>query len=369
MGLNVGFLGYGLMGSAHANALARLPMFFPDAPSIERRVLIGRDENALTRAADRLGFDRTSTNWREALEAIDVLYNLAPNHLHPEPSIAALKRGVHVLCEKPLANSLESAEKMAQTARECDTIAGMGFNYRFVPALRYAKQLIESGELGAIRTVRGRYLQDWLVDPAHPWSWRNDRELAGSGALGDLGSHTVDLIRYLVGDHVGEIRRVSGSLRTFIEDRPLKNGTESRPVTVDDAFTAQLQFESDAIGTVEGSRMAPGHKNDHSITIHGSSGSLRFGLERLNELEVIRERDRGYQTILVTEETDPFIPAWWPPGHVLGWEHTFVHENAEFLAAIDGNGSYRPDFDDGFRAQRILDGIQRSSDTRSWIDI
>jgi predicted dehydrogenase len=238
----VGFLGYKFMGKAHGNALARLPMFFPEAPETERHVLIGRDEEALADAADRFGFATTSTDWRDVLDAIDILYNLGPNYLHVEPSIAALDQGVNVFSEKPLAPTLDGAERLANAAADSDAMAGVAFNFRYVPALQYAKRLIDDGELGEIHHVRAQYLQDWLVDPDAPWSWRNDEEMAGSGALGDLGTHTVDLIHFLVGD----IARVSGQLKTFVEERPVEGedargdsvGTASgdereiRPVTV-----------------------------------------------------------------------------------------------------------------------------------------
>ena len=369
MTLDIGVLGYRFMGKAHANALARLPMFFPDAPELERHVLVGRDEDALEAAADRLGFAETATDWREVVDDVDVFYNLGPNHVHVEPSVAALEAGTPVFCEKPLAPTLEGAQRMAEAAREADVPAGAAFNYRFVPAIQHAKGLLEAGELGEIHHARGRYLQDWLVDPDEPWSWRNDAELAGSGALGDLGSHTVDLLRFLVGDCAGEPERVSGHLRTFVEERPVADGDETRPVTVDDAYSAQLEFAGGAMGTLEASRVATGHKNDLTIEIHGSAGSLRFSLERLNELEVLREGDRGYETILVTDEDDPYVDHWWPPGHVLGWEHTFVHENYEFLSAVSSGTEFEPSFEDGLAAQRVLEAIAESDARGEWMDV
>jgi len=369
MTLQVGVLGYRFMGQAHANALARMPMFFPDAPDVERDVLIGRDEEALADAADQLGFSRTATDWRDVVDEVDVFYNLGPNHVHAEPSIAALEAGTPVFCEKPLAPRLDEAEEMAAAARDADVPAGAAFNYRFVPAIRYAKNLIDDGELGEIHHVRGRYLQDWLVDPEAPWSWRNDEEMAGSGALGDLGSHTVDLARFLVGDRQGEIDRLSGHLQTFVDERPVEGGDETRPVTVDDAYSAQAEFEGGAMATFEASRFANGHKNDHTIEIQGSKGSLKFSLERLNELEVLREGNRGYETVLVTDESDPYIEHWWPPGHVIGWEHTFVHENYEFLTAVAEGGEASPNFEDGLAAQRVLDAVERSDDAGEWVDV
>jgi predicted dehydrogenase len=367
--LKVGFLGYRFMGKAHANALARLPMFFPDAPEVERHVLVGQDEEDLADARDELGFATTTTDWEAAIEEVDVFYNLGPNFLHVEPSIAALEAGVHVLCEKPLAPTLDGAKEMRATAEASDVVAGCAFNYRFVPAIQHAKQLIEAGELGEIRHVRGTYMQDWLVDPDEPWSWRNDAELAGSGALGDLGAHTVDLARFLVGEQVGEAERVSGHLRTFVDERPTEDGDETRSVTVDDAYSAQVEYESGTMGTFEASRFATGHKNDHSIAVHGSKGSLRFSLERLNELEVLRGGDRGYETVLVTDESDPYVGNWWPPGHVLGWEHTFVHENLAFLTAVAEGHAFHPSFADAYEVQRVLDAVERSDESGEWVEV
>jgi predicted dehydrogenase len=365
--LTVGVLGYRFMGKAHSNALARLPMFFPDAPRVERHTLVGRDETALADAAERFGFSHTATDWRDVVDEVDVFYNLGPNHVHAEPSIAALDAGAHVFCEKPLAPTIEAAREMHEAAAAAPGVAGCAFNYRFVPAIRYAKGLIDDGELGEIRHVRGRYLQDWLVDPDAPWSWRNSKELAGSGALGDLGAHTIDLARFLVGEAAGDITRLSGQLRTFVDERPA--GEETRAVTVDDAYTAQASFENGAVGTFEASRFATGHKNDHAIEIHGSEGSVRFALERLNELEYHSRDSRGYETILVTDGSDPYIDHWWPPGHVIGWEHTFVHENYEFLSAAAAGEEFHPSFADAYRVQQVLDAIERSDERGAWVDV
>ncbi|WP_226021347.1 Gfo/Idh/MocA family protein [Halomicrobium salinisoli] len=373
MTLDVGILGYRFMGKAHSNALDRLPMFFPDAPETNRDVIVGRDEEALSEAADTLGFDRTATDWRDVVDEVDVFYNLGPNHVHAEPAIAALEAGTPVFCEKPLAPTLETAEEMADAAADADVVAGTAFNYRFVPAIQYAKGLIEDGELGEIHHFRGQYLQDWLVDPEAPWSWRNDEEMAGSGALGDLGAHTVDLAHFLLGNAAGDITEVSGQLRTFVEERPVGDGgsledsgsddaVETREVTVDDAYSAQVAFENGAMGTLEASRFANGHKNAHTIEIEGSKGGIKFDLERLNELQVKREGSRGYERVLVTDADDPYIEHWWPPGHVIGWEHTFVHENYEFLSAIAGDGAFQPSFQDGLKAQRVLAAIEESDE-------
>ncbi|WP_276254989.1 Gfo/Idh/MocA family protein [Halomontanus rarus] len=379
--LTIGMLGYRFMGKAHSNALERLPMFFPEAPEVERDVLIGRDEEAVAEAADRFGFERTSTDWEEVVDEVDVFYNLGPNAIHADPSIAALEAGASVFCEKPLAHTLEDAERMRDAARNAEGTAGIAFNYRFIPAVQYAKNLIDAGELGEIHHVRGQYLQDWLADPTSPWSWRNDEEVAGSGALGDLGAHTLDLARFLVGEQAGDLTRLSGQLQTFVDERPVPgedggtlssgggDSTETREVTVDDAYSAQAEFENGAMGTFEASRFATGHKNDHNIVINGSKGSLRFSVERLNEIELLTEDDRGFQTILVTEEDDPYIDRWWPAGHIIGWEHTFVHENYEFLTAVAKGEDHTPSFEDGYRVQELLEAIERSDERGEWVDV
>jgi predicted dehydrogenase len=382
MTLDVGILGYRFMGKAHSNALDRLPMFFPDAPETNRDVIVGRDEEALAEAADRLGFDRTATDWRDVVDEVDVFYNLGPNHVHREPSIAALEAGTPVFCEKPLAPTLAGAQEMADAADSAGVTAGTAFNYRFVPAIQYAKNLIDDGELGEIHHFRGKYLQDWLVDPTAPWSWRNDEEMAGSGALGDLGAHTIDLAHFLLGDAAGSIDRLSGHLKTFVDERPVPgedggtlegsssdDAVETREVTVDDAYTAQVEFESGAIGTLEASRFANGHDNGHTIEIEGSKGSLKFDLERLNELQVMREGNRGFERVLVTDADDPYVEHWWPPGHVIGWEHTFVHENYEFLSAVRDGTDFEPSFQDGLAAQHVLDAVERSDERGEWVRV
>jgi predicted dehydrogenase len=372
--LRIGMLGYGFMGRAHANAIARLPMFAPAAPPTHRHTLIGRDTTALSEAADRLGFTHTATDWRAVVDEVDVFYNLGPNQLHAEPSIAALDAGTAVLCEKPLATTPAAADTMADAAAAATVPAGCGFTYRFVPAIQHAKTLLDRGELGTIRQFRGRYLQDWLVDPDAAWSWRLDSETAGSGALGDLGAHTIDLARFLLGDHAGAIDRVTGTLRTFVDERPVyapdgETVVDRRPVTVDDAYTAEAVFETGVTATVEASRVAAGHKNDHTIEIHGTEGSLRFSLERLNELEVLTGDSRGYETVLVTEESDPYLEHWWPPGHTLGWEHAVVHENVAFLSAVADDTAFRPSFADGCAVQRVLAAIERAADRETWVAV
>jgi len=369
MGLTVGFLGYGFMGRAHASAIDRLPLCFPDAPDVKRDVLIGRDVDRLATAADRFGFDRTATDWRDAVDEVDVFYNLGPNHVHVEPCIAALRAGTAVLCEKPLAPTLAGAQRLAAVAGEADVPAATAFNYRYLPAIQYAKRRIDAGDLGDIRQFRASYQQDWLVDQDAPWSWRTDEELAGSGALGDLGSHTVDLARFLVGDRAGAIDRVSGHLRTFVDERPVERSDDTRQVTVDDACTAQLAFEGGALGTLSASRIAPGHTNALTVRVEGSDGALLFDLERPNELQLLTTGDRGFQRVLVTDEDDPYMDHWWPPGHTLGWEHAVVHENYELLSAVGNGDGAIPSMQDGLAAQRVLAAVERSDESGEWVDV
>ncbi|WP_280537722.1 Gfo/Idh/MocA family oxidoreductase [Halopenitus sp. POP-27] len=356
MTLRAGFIGYGFMGKAHANALARLPMFFPDVPAVERHMLCGRNEERVEAAADRFGFTHTTDDWETLVESVDVVYNLGPNGLHADPSIAALERDVHVLCEKPLASTLEDAERMVEAARDSDAVAACAFNYRYVPALRLAKDLIDRGALGDVRHVRGSYLGDWQADADHPWTWRNDADLAGYGQVADVGSHTIDLVRWLVGG----IDDVSGRLATQVEERPAPDGDGTRPVTTDDAYVATVSFESGAIGVLEGSSVATGHKASNTVEVIGSDGAIRFDLERLNELEVHDADGRGYERILVTDEDDPYGDRWWPAGHAIGWEHTVVHENYEFCRAIAGDGGDVVPFSEAFEVLRIVDALVES---------
>lgn len=365
MTLDVGFLGYGFMGKAHANALDRQPMFFPDAPATNRDVLVGRNEEAVREAAERFGFDRVATDWRDVVDEVDVFCNLGPNQVHAEPTIAALESDVHVLCEKPLAPDVETAREMRDAARESDAVAATAFNYRYVPAVQLAKRLVDEGELGEIYRVKGRYLQDWMADPQIAWNWRCDESIAGPGVVGDVGSHTMDLARWIVGD----FDRVAGSLTTQITERPAPDGDGTREVTTDDEYTALVRFENGAEGVFEGSRVATGRKADNAIEIYGSDGALEFSLRRLNELRFKGPDDRDYQELLVTESDDPYMDRWWPAGHIIGWEHAMVHEYYEFLTAIDAGERYRPDFDDGFAIQQAVAAVQESDERDEWVSL
>ena len=291
----------------------------------------------------------------------------APAEAHAELAVAALEAGKHVLLEKPLANTLAEAEAMtaaARAARPKGVQSMVGFNYRRVPALALAKELISEGRVGTVRHVRAAYLQDWLADESSPMTWRLKKESAGSGALGDIASHAIDQVLFLLGDQVTE---ASGRLQTFVNQRPGANGLED--VTVDDTAWATLTLASGAIASVEASRMATGQKNSLKLEIYGDKGAIVFDLENLNELQFLDAtlpvREQGFRRILVNEPEHPYIGAWWPQGHVIGWEHTFTHEIRDFLAAIDGGTPPSPSFEEGLAVQRVLAAIEESANAES----
>ena len=364
--IGVGMLGYAFMGKAHAHAYRALSYMTWPPPLRPLLVSIaGRSEDAVAEAALRYGFERSTTDWRELVAdpAVQLFDNAGPNSAHAEPTIAAAEAGKHVVCEKPLGRTADESFEMYRRVAATGVKHMCAFNYRFVPAVRLAREMIEAGELGEIYHFRASYLQDWILDPAFAKVWRLDRSVAGSGALGDLGAHIIDLARFLV----GELDSISGVLRTFIDDRP------GGRVDVDDAFEAIAEFQGGAVGTFEASRFATGRKNSMRWEINGSKGSLAFDLERLNELQVSPGPDAttaegGLRTILVSEGDHPFWQHWWPPGHVIGWEHTFVHELHHFLDAIASDGEVAPygaTFEDGYRAAEICDAIVRSHETRA----
>ena len=362
--VRVAMIGYAFMGRAHSNAWATVGSFF-EVPAFEQRVLVGRDAVGVAAAATALGWSESATDWREVIarDDIDVVDICVPGHLHAEIALAALAAGKHVLVEKPLANTLAEAEAMADAAAVASTrgvVSMVGFNYRRMPALALARRIIADGRLGEIRQVRASYLQDWLADATAPMTWRLRRETAGSGALGDLASHAVDQLQFLLGERVTE---VSARTHTFVTERPGASGPEA--VTVDDAVWATLAFGSGARGSLEVSRVATGRKNALTIELFGSTGALRFDLEELNELWFLDATEsietQGFRRILVTEPEHPYIAAWWPQGHVLGWEHSFVHEVRDFLCAIESGTPATPSFADGLAVQRVLTAIELSA--------
>jgi predicted dehydrogenase len=362
--IGVGMLGYGFMGKAHSNAYKTLAYMTWPPPLMPQLVSIaGRNAEAVAGAARRYGFTDSVTDWRSIItdDRIGVFDNSGPNNFHSEPTIAAAEAGKHVICEKPLGRTADESYETWKRVDATGVKAMVAFNYRFVPAVRLARMIIESGELGEIFHFRGSYLQEWIIDADFPMVWRLDKDVAGSGALGDLGAHVIDLARYLV----GEINAVSAHTRTFVKDR------EGQAVTVDDAVESVVDFENGAVGTIEATRFASGRKNGLTFEINGSKGSLSFDIERLNELQV-HYRDsspgklaQGFRTVLVSEADHPFWEHWWPQGHMIGWEHTFVHEIHHFLTAIREDTEIAPHgatFEDGYRAAEICDAMLRSAD-------
>ncbi|WP_207344669.1 Gfo/Idh/MocA family oxidoreductase [Arthrobacter sp. E3] len=362
--LGVAAIGYAFMGQAHSNAWRTVANHF-DVPAFEQKVLVGRHAEAVAAAARKYGWSESATDWRDVIarDDIDIVDICAPGWLHAEMATAALAAGKHVLVEKPLANTLAESESMvaaAQAARLSGVRSMVGFNYRRLPALALARQLIADGRLGTIRQVRASYLQDWLADGEAPMTWRLRRETAGSGALGDIASHAVDQVQHLLGDTVTE---VSGRLHTFVNERPGPDGPE--PVTVDDAAWATLFMTGGAVASVEVSRVALGQKNALRLEVYGTEGSLTFNLESPNELYFLNGTEpievQGFRRILVTEPEHPYISGWWPQGHVLGWEHSFTHQIRDFLLAIDAGTDPSPSFEEGLGVQHVLAGIEASS--------
>ena len=373
--IGVGLVGYKFMGRAHSNAYRQVARFFEVDPVPRMRAICGRDEEAVKDAATALGWEGYETDYRLLLERDDIglVDVVTPGNTHHEIAIAALEAGKHVLCEKPLANSLEKAREMLEAARRAGAVNVVCFNYRRAPAVQLAKKLVDEGRLGEIRHWRAVYLQDFILDPELPLIWRFRKEVAGSGALGDLGAHLIDLANFLV----GPITEVVGTAETFIKERPLEgdpssDGRQMGTVTVDDAAAFLARFENGAMGTFEVTRLAPGRKNRNSFEINGSKGSVAFDLERMNELEVYFEDDppevRGFRTVMVTEPDHPYVGAWWPPGHILGYEHTFVHTVKDLLDGIGAGKSPAPTFEDGYRCQAVLDAVERSAQSGTWTE-
>jgi predicted dehydrogenase len=371
--IGVGMLGYAFMGKAHSNALKKLPYMMYPPVAIPRLVAIaGRNKEAVEEAAKRYGYEKAYTDWRQLIDDPDVQVfdNGGPNNVHAEPNIAAAKAGKHVISEKPLGRNAEECWEMWQAAKTAGIKHMVAFNYRFVPAVRLAKELIEQGKLGRIYHFRACYLQEWIADENFPMVWRLDKSIAGSGALGDLGSHIIDLARFLI----GEPKSVMALTKTFITERNADGKREK--VTVDDAFVAAVEYENGAIGTLEATRFAPGRKNFNTFEINAERGSIRFNLENMNTLEVfMRDQPReiqGFTQVLVSESYHPFWKHWWPQGHIIGWEHTFVHEFHHFFTAIvkgEGIKPYGADFEDGYRNAVICDAIARSAQERRQVDV
>jgi predicted dehydrogenase len=383
--LGVGLIGYAFMGAAHSQAWRTAPHFFDLPLRPELTVLAGRDAARVRDAADRLGWAGTETDWRRVIERDDVaLVDVCtPGDTHAEIAIAALEAGKHVLCEKPLANTVAEAEAMAAAAAraaEQGVRSMVGFTYRRVPAIGLARQLVAEGRLGEIRHVRAQYLQDWIADPQAPMSWRLEKDKAGSGALGDIGAHIVDLTQYITGQ---ALTGVSAVLETFVKQRPLPTstgklggvgGAETGEVTVDDAAMFLGRFTGGALATFEATRFALGRKNAIRIEINGSAGSLAFDFEDMNVLQFFDGTEppevAGFRRILVTEPEHPYVSAWWPAGHGLGYEHGFTHQVVDLVTAIAKGENPAPSFADGLQVQRVLEAVERSAADRStWTEI
>lgn len=380
--LRIGMIGYKFMGKAHSNAYRSLPMFFPKALKPEMSVICGRNAEALEEAATQLGWSDCVTDWKDLItrEDIDLIDINAPSNAHKEIALAATKAGKHIFCEKPLALTLADSREMLQAAEDAGVTHMVGFNYRFSPAVRLAKKLVESGRLGEIYHFRAWFLQDWIIDPEFPLVWRLQKEIAGSGSHGDLGAHLIDLAHFLVGD----VKEVIGMSETFIKERPLAaemtglsaKGDKDAPkgkVTVDDATLFLARFANGALGSFEATRFAAGHRSTNSFEINGSLGSVKFDFERMNELEVYLTSDaedvQGFRRVLATDPAHEYAEAWWPPGHTIGFEHTFIHEMLELSNAIEEGRQPEPNFHDGVKCQAVLEAVERSIEQRRWVDI
>lgn len=391
--LGVAMIGYAFMGAAHSQGWRTAPHFFDLPLHPVMRVVAGRNAANVQAAADKLGWAESSTNWRDLLvrSDIDLIDICTPGDSHREIALAALAAGKHVLCEKPLANSVAEAQEMADAARAAadrGVLAMVGFTYRRVPAIALARSLVEQGKLGTIHHVRAQYLQDWLTDPASPLTWRMDKKKAGSGALGDIGAHIIDLTQYITGQQITE---VSGALKTFVTERPVgdENGglsgkggaadgsadgstngaVQMGPVTVDDTATFLANLSGGAVGVYEATRFANGRKNAIRIEINGSKGSLAFDFEDMNVLHfhdgTLPATEAGFRRIVVTEPEHAYVANWWPAGHGLGYEHGFTHQVVDLVNAIANGEQPLPSFDDGLQVQKVLDAVERSSHTRA----
>jgi predicted dehydrogenase len=378
--LRVGMVGYAFMGAVHAHAWRNAHRFFDLPITPELTAVAGRNKEAVSAAAERLGFVSMETDWRALVERddIDVVDICTPGDSHAMIAVAALQAGKHVLCEKPLANTVDEAEQMAAVARaeaERGVWAMCGFTYRRTPALALARRLVEAGRIGTVRHVRAQYLQDWLHDPDAPMTWRLDKAKSGSGALGDLGAHLVDTTQWLTGQ---AITGVSAIVQTFVTSRPLSGersglgghgetgaNAPRGEVTVDDAALFTARFADGAIATFEATRFALGRKNALRVEINGTAGSIAFDFEENNVLQFFDGtepvEEQGFRRILVTEPEHPYVSAWWPPGHGLGYEHGFTHQVVDLVSAIAENRQPAPSFEDGLMVQRVLGAVEDSA--------
>ncbi|MGH9398700.1 MAG: Gfo/Idh/MocA family protein [Terriglobia bacterium] len=376
--LNVAIFGFKFMGKAHSNAYRQVSHFFPGKLKFRMKVMCGPEKGPVEEAARQLGWEETMTDWRKVIERkdIDVIDICTPNHLHYPMAVAAAKAGKHIICEKPPGNSLAQAKEMLRAAEKAGVKHMLMHNYRKIPAVAFARKLIKEGRLGQIYHYHGSYLQDWILDPKFPLVWRLEKKYAGSGALGDIGSHATDLAQFLNSD----IESVTGQLTTFIKQRPLlaelgeglaaKGSKRMGRVTVDDDANFLARFRNGSVGVVESSRLCGGRRNANTFQIYGSKGSLAFNLERMNELEFYDGAspagEQGYKRISVTEAVHPYVGAWWPAGHIIGYEHTFVHALHDFLTALEKDRLPEPNFYDGVKIVAVLTAVERSSKNGKW---
>ena len=380
--VRVGMVGYKFMGKAHSNAYRALPMFFPNVRRPEMTAICGRDPEAVEQARAQFGWQSAETDWRELVKRddIDLIDINAPSDAHKEIALAAAEAGKHIFCEKPLALTLEDSREMLEAAEKAGIKHMIGFNYRFAPAVQLAKKLVSEGRLGKIYHFRATFLQDFVLDPDFPLVWRLQKEIAGSGSHGDLGAHLIDLARFLV----GEFSEVIGMSETFIKERPLadsmaglsaKGSKEAPrgPVTVDDATLFLTRFAEGALGSFEATRFAAGHRCTNAFEINGSKGSVKFDFERVNELQVYFTDDaedvQGFRRVLATDPAHAYMDAWWPPGHTIGYEHTFTHEVHELMQALEEDRQPVPNFVDGVKCQEVLEAVDRSIAERRWVSL
>lgn len=378
--LNVCLIGYKFMGKAHSQAWRTVGRFFDLDAQPVMKVVCGRDTEAVAAFAERWGWEDSSSDWKTAVarDDVDVVDVSTPGHTHAEISIAAAEAGKHVYCEKPLTFTVADGKQMLDAVRKAGVKHMVNFNYRRCPAVSLAKQMIEAGDIGEVRHVRCTYLQDWLVDPEFPMNWRLRKDAAGSGAHGDLGAHSIDLARFLA----GEIAEVVGLKKTFITERPAEGtsdgltataGEGTEQVTVDDTSIFLAKFANGATGTFEATRLAPGRKNYNRFEINGSKGSLVWCFEDLNILEYYSTTDpgtqQGFRRIIATEGDHPYVGAWWPPGHMLGYEHGFCNAVYDLTQAIANNQDCTPDFLDGVQCVAVLEAVDQSEESGSWANV
>lgn len=380
--VNVGLVGYKFMGKAHSNAFSKIGMFFDNSCSVNMKAICGRDEEWVKQSAEKFGWEGYETSWEKLIRRsdIDMIDITAPSNAHKEIAIAAANEGKHVFCEKPLALTLADSRKIYEAAEKNKIKHQIGFNYRFAPAVLLAKSLIDSGKIGKIFHVRANFLQDWIIDPDFPLVWRLDKKVCGSGSLGDLGAHFIDLSRFLV----GEFDTVMGMSKTFVKSRPISErmiGLSGKAaadapradVEVDDGTVFVAEFKNGALGVFEATRFAQGHKNDLSIEINGELGSIKFIFERMNELHYYNASDeagvQGFRLIQASEAIHPYMHAWWPVGHVIGYEHTFIHELYEFTESIVNDKATTPNFMDGIKCSQIIEAVELSCERKTTVEV